>query len=132
MSIADAQTRVSERMDQPEAKSVRKRAFTSFGVALLFVLGFAIFAYFNFKTVQVSGISVDPTLKNGQRVLMSSAYWLVGPVTEGNIVVIRDNNPNGYIIKRVYRVGGELVDWRNVPKSWPLSKGEYKVPDGFI
>ncbi len=110
----------------------KKRIFTGFGVVLLFILVFAIFFKMNFQTVQVSGISMFPTFKNKQRVLVSRAYWLIGPVKDKDVVVVRDNNPDGYIIKRVYKMGGETVDWSNIPDGWSLTAGDYVVPQGSI
>lgn len=72
-----------------------------------------------------------PTLKNNQRVLTSRAYWLVGRIKDKDIVVIRDDGPTGYIIKRVYRMAGEVVDWYNVPDYFDFRKGEFKVPAGY-
>ncbi len=113
-------------------KKTKSRLFTGFGVVLLLILGFAIFMYFNFYTVVVSGISMYPTFKDKQRVLVSRAYWLVGPIKDKDVVIIRDDNPDGYIIKRVYRMGGETVDWANVPDSFALSGKDFQVPDGDI
>lgn len=110
----------------------RKRAITGFGVTLLFLLAFAIYFHFTFTTVVVSGESMLPTLKNGQRVLTSKAYWLVGPIKQKDVVVIKDDGPTGYIIKRVYRMAGEVVDWSNVPESFDFREGEFRVPDGHV
>jgi signal peptidase I len=109
-----------------------KRVITGFGAALLFLLAFVLYSLFNFKTVVVSGESMLPTLKNGQRVLTSKAYWLVGPIKNKDIVVIRDDGPTGYIIKRVYRMAGEVVDWYNVPETFDFRQGEFRVPVGSI
>ena len=113
-------------------KKGRKRAFTGFGILLTFVLAFAIFFYFNFKTVQVSGVSMLPTLTDGRKVLVSKAYWLIGPIKKKDIVVIRDDNPSGFIIKRVHYMPGETVDWKWVPDGTKLSGGPYVVPNGQI
>jgi signal peptidase I len=43
---------------------------------------------------------------------------------------VKESNETGYIIKRVYKLPGESVDWYNVPKNWSLTKGEYVVPEG--
>jgi signal peptidase I len=75
---------------------------------------------------------MEPTLHTGQKVWVSRAYWLVGPIRDKDIVVVQDSNPDGFIIKRVYKMGGETVDWFNVPKNWTLAQGEYKVPSGQI
>lgn len=73
-----------------------------------------------------------PTLRNGDRVVASSAYWLVGPIRQGDIVVIRGALRGEYMIKRVHRLAGQVVDWQNVPDSWLLTRGEYRVPSGCI
>jgi signal peptidase I len=113
-------------------RKTKKRAITGFGVLLTLILVFAIFFYLNFKTVQVSGVSMLPTLKDGQRVLVSKAYWLVGPIHKGDIVVIRDETPTGFIIKRIHFMAGEKVDWKWVPDSWQLKDGPMVVPEGQI
>lgn len=95
---------------------------------LLILLLIAILAKLNFYTVVVRGPSMEPTFYTGRRLLVSHAYWLVGPIRDKEIVVVSDPNPDGYIIKRVYKMGGEAVDWANVPRNYPLSKGEYVVP----
>jgi signal peptidase I len=111
---------------------MRKKAFTGFGVMLLFVLGFAIFFFLNFKTVIVSGPSMQPTYVSGDRLLESKAYWLIGAIREKDIVVIRNEDGPGYIIKRVFRLAGGKVDYKNVPESWSLADGEFIVPQGCV
>lgn len=113
-------------------KRSRKRAITGFGFTLIILLGFAIYFHYTFTTVVVSGESMLPTLTNNERVLTSRAYWLVGPIKDKDIVVIKDDGPTGYIIKRVYRMAGEVVDWYNVPDNVDFRKGEYKVPTGHV
>jgi len=88
----------------------------------------ALVFYFSFHRVVVSGHSMDPTFHTGQKVWVSRAYWLVGPIRDKDIVVVQDPNPDGFIIKRVYKMAGETVDWFNAPKSWQLSNGPYVVP----
>ena len=105
------------------------------GFTLGFFALFALFVFVNFRSVIVDGLSMYPTFKNGQRVTVSSAYWLVGPIQDNDCVVIRDDskdNATGYIIKRVYKMGGEIVDYANSPKQWNLADGEFKVPEGQI
>jgi len=115
------------------SSNVRARAFTGFGVSLILVLLFVLFFYFNFTTVIVSGPSMLPTLSSGKKVLVSRAYWLVGPIQDGNVIVIRQSEgPDGYIIKRVYKQAGETVDTLNAPSSWSLDRGPFSVPDGDV
>lgn len=110
----------------------RKRAITGFGFTLLILLAFAIYFHYTFTTVVVSGESMLKTFKNGDRVLTSRAYWLVGGIKDKDVVVIKDDGPTGYIIKRVYRMAGEIVEWYNVPDNVDFRKGEYRVPPGHV
>jgi signal peptidase I len=110
----------------------KKRAITGFGVLLTVILVIAIFFYLNFKTVQVTGVSMLPTLKDRQRVLVSKAYWLVGPIQKKDIVVVQDATPTGFMIKRVQYMPGEKVDWKWVPENYRLSNGPYVVPEGEV
>lgn len=113
----------------------KKRKITGFGIALLFVLAFAIFFHETFKTVVVAGPSMKPALEDGQKVLVSSAYWLVGPIRKKDIVLVEEKhprNPTGYIIKRIAYLPGEKVNWRFIPENWRLDSGDFIVPEGHV
>jgi len=110
--------------------SRRKRLLlTGFGSFLLFVLAFVIFFYLNFQTVSVKGNSMEPTFQNGRRVLVSQAYWLVGDIKKDDIVVLKEPGSGDIVIKRVYALGGDVVDMRNIPEDWSIGNGEYRVPE---
>ena len=110
----------------------KTKATTGFVGTLAMLLGVAVFLFLNFKTVVVSGDSMEPTFINGRRLLASSAYWLVGPIRQNDIVVVHAADSKEYLIKRVYRLAGETVDWVNIPEGWSLTSGEFKVPTGQI
>lgn len=110
----------------------RKTAVTEFGTTLLLVFGIMLFAFFNFKTVVVTGPSMEPTFQNRQKLLSCSAYWLIGAIKKKDIVVIKGESKGEYFIKRVYAMPGEVVDWANVPDDWSLKQGEYRVEPGKI
>ncbi|MBS1706815.1 MAG: signal peptidase I [Armatimonadetes bacterium] len=103
-----------------------------FGLLLIILLVFAVFFYNSFITVQVRGISMYSTLQDGQRLLATRAFWLAGDIKHNDIVVFKLKPGGEYLIKRVYRLGGESVDWLNVPKSWRLANGEYRVPKDMV
>jgi signal peptidase I len=109
-------------------KASRKRHITEFGIVMLVVLAAALYLYTTFTTVVVSGESMLPTLKDGQRLLASKAYWLVGPIRERDIVVVQDGGPSRYYIKRVYKLAGGKVEWALAPMKNPI--GEFTVPKG--
>ncbi|MEQ1932964.1 MAG: signal peptidase I [Fimbriimonadaceae bacterium] len=110
----------------------KKHAVTGFGITLLLILGISLFFYLNFQTVVVSGPSMEPTYINGQRLLACKAYGLVGGIKDGDIVVIKGEKKDDYFIKRVYKSADEIVDFANVPESWVITQGDYKVPPGHI
>lgn len=129
---AEQDRSISEPAPSAGPSKGRKRAITGFGLAMLIVLGFAVFLALNFKTVQVSGRSMFPTFKDGERVLVSKAYWLVGPLKDSDVVVLKDDGPTGFIIKRVFKMGGEKVDYSYLPDNYPITNGPYVVPTGMI
>ncbi len=112
--------------------SRKKLIWTSFGSFLLFLLAVSVFFYYNFKTIEVQGNSMEPTLHEKQRLLISSAYWLVGEIKVNDIVVIKNTFEDDVIIKRVYKMAGETVDLAAVPENWDITKGKYVVPEGTI
>lgn len=69
---------------------------------------------------------MEPTFNQGQRLLVSKAYWLVGSIHKNDIIVVKSGDE--YIIKRVYALGGEKVDLFNIPENYSLINGEYVVP----
>jgi signal peptidase I len=111
---------------------MRQRAITGFGITLLFVLGFAIFFFLNFKTVVVSGKSMEETFHDGDRLLAGRAYWLIGAIRVKDVVVLKSEGGSGYIIKRVAYMSGQTVDYVNIPDSWNLGQGDFVVPAGDI
>mgnify|MGYP002781411276 CR=1 FL=1 len=109
---------------------------TGFGLAMLFILAVALGMFFTVKPVVVSGVSMFPTLKDRERVLTTKAYWLVGPLRKDDIVVVRDDspqNPDGFYIKRIYKMAGEAVDYANWPRGHSLAEhDEFVVPEGHV
>ncbi len=119
-------------MSQKPANTNKKRWFTGFGVFLLFILAFSLVFRSSFQTVQVTGNSMFNTFKDKQRLLCSSAYWLVGKIRPNDVVVFKLKPDGEHIIKRVYKIEGDEVDWLNVPEGWDIAKGAYKVPPGGL
>lgn len=106
----------------------KQGAITGFGFGLLVVLGFAVFFQREFITVQVSGESMEQTFSNGDRLLASSAYWLIGGIRKNDVVVFRRKGERENVIKRVVYLPGDVVPWQFIPETWPFERGEYKVP----
>jgi signal peptidase I len=98
------------------------------------VLGLLAFFFCNFQTVVVSGKSMLPTLHDHQRILICKALWLVGAPKHNDIVVVRSPESGELLVKRVYRLGGELVDdLIYSPKGWNVfENGPYQVKPGTM
>ncbi len=117
---------------QTDGTKPKPKGRTAFMVFLGTCLLGAIVLYLNFKTVVISGDSMLPTLKDGRKLLVTKAYWLVGDLQKEDIVVVQDNNPAGFMIKRVYRMANEDVE----PELSPITSGNgsspFRVPPGHI
>ncbi|MEW5884784.1 MAG: signal peptidase I [Armatimonadota bacterium] len=100
--------------------------------ALLAVFLFLVFFFYNFQTVLVDGHSMEPTLKDKQRILVCKALWLVGAPKKGDIVVVRGDVPGDYLVKRVYATEGQQVDYAYQPENYDFSLGKYVVPEGHV
>lgn len=115
-----------------KAGAERKKIITGFGGLMIGVLLFTLFFRSNFLTVEVSGNSMLTTFRSGQRLLATRAYWLVGNIHKNDIVVFQLKPGGEHIIKRVYALGGEEVDWLNAPRDWQLVNGPFKVPSDDV
>ncbi len=110
-------------------RRMRLRGFTIF---LLIAFGLALGLKLSVSTAEVQGESMMPTFKTGRRVLVTRAYWAVGPIRKHDILVVKDNNITGYMIKRVYALEGDEVPWMYAPEGHRLSDGPYRVPQGQV
>ncbi|GIV11540.1 MAG: signal peptidase I [Fimbriimonadales bacterium] len=109
----------------------RSRALrTTRSLVLLTIFGLlALFFAMNFRIVVVSGPSMEPTYKSGDRLLMTTAYWLFGDIQKGDVVVII--RPNGeLLIKRVVAFAGEQVSEKYWTPLVYMMGG--RVPEGHI
>lgn len=114
---------------------MRPAARNCFLVIALLVFLFLVFFFMSFQTVVVIGDSMAPKFKDGDRILICKASWLVGPMKKGDIVVIRYGPPGEYLVKRVWWLEGEEVG-SNIPNpdQWDFFEhgGPLVVPPGHI
>ncbi|MFN3691164.1 MAG: S26 family signal peptidase, partial [Fimbriimonadales bacterium] len=76
-------------MSAADTADQRRNPHTTRSLILLTIFGLlALFFALNFRVVVVSGPSMEPTYRSGDRLLMTSAYWLFGPIQKGDVVVI--------------------------------------------
>lgn len=104
----------------------------AFHAWLLVPLAIASLGWTSLKSYTVSGLSMQPTLRNGQRLLATPIINLAGGLHDGDMVVIAEGGPASYIVKRIYRIGGEVVDplWKPIDATFDLNG--YRVPEGSV
>ena len=67
---------------------------------------------FVFATSIVEGESMDPTLENGERVIINKFVYLIGEPKRGDIVIIQ--RPTKNFVKRIIGMPGETVKMQNL------------------
>jgi len=77
-------------------------------VIIIFVL---LIKQFVVTPIQVNGDSMDPTLKNGDLMILNKLSYKLGSINRFDIVVI--DKDDTYIIKRVIGLPGEIVKYEN-------------------
>ncbi len=93
-------------------------------VTLSILLGLGVFFGASFRAVSVQGASMEPKHPHGTRFLATSAYWLVGAIHRGDVVVISDpKDPSQTLVKRVSALEKEEVSAENSPNGLT-----YRVP----
>ncbi len=65
-----------------------------------------------FQIALVNQISMDPTLKDGQMLIISKVNYFIGDPQRGDIIVFKDSYENKLLIKRVIGLPGEKLDLR--------------------
>ncbi len=117
-------------MSTAEPIQTRQSRSTIRSLSLLILFGMcAIFFATYFRVVVVSGPSMEPTYRNGDRLLMTNAYWLFGPIQRDDVVVIVRPNKE-MLIKRVVALPGEQVPEEYWSPLVYMMGG--RVPEGHI
>jgi signal peptidase I len=77
-----------------------------------FIIAFLLKTYV-FQVALVNQISMEPTLKEGQVLIIAKVGYLFGNPERGDIVVLKDELENKYLIKRAIGLPGETVEIKN-------------------
>ena len=77
-----------------------------------FVIAFILKTYV-FQIALVNQISMEPTLHEGQILVIAKINYLVSDPDRGDIVVLKDELENKYLIKRAIGLPGEVIDIKN-------------------
>ena len=92
-----------------------QRSLQLYVTLLLSLLSYLFFSQCVMTTVEVSGLSMSPTLQNGDRFLLNRySYWCQEP-QRGDLVVIREPEHGEYAVKRIVALPSEKVQMqRNI------------------
>jgi signal peptidase I len=111
------------------AAPVHRARVRPFTVVLSVLAGVAAFGYFNFQSMEVEGRSMEPTLWNGQRMLITKGFWLFGDAHRGDVVILRDaDDPDSsLLVKRLMFEDGDPVPSELAPRGVP-----FRIPPGYV
>lgn len=77
-----------------------------------FVIAFVLKTYV-FQIALVNQISMEPTLHEGQILVIAKVNYLFGDPARGDIVVLKDELENKHLIKRAIGLPGEVIEIKN-------------------
>ena len=141
--------RLSVPTDRNPKKERMKRNIISFGITIIVALILAfLLRSFVFVLATVDGPSMEPTLQNNEKILVTRYSYYFHEIEHGDVIVCKFDNENypNYYVKRVIALGGETVKIQNgivyvnnVPLEEPYIKEaprndmeEVLVPAGYV
>lgn len=125
----DAGERLEEIHDRTNAPGGILRALAEVVVMLAILYG--VYTFF-LTGAAIVGAVMEPTLQNGQQLLVSRATYLLSPPQRGDVVVLRDPLGSGRIItRRVIGLPGEKIEVRGrqvIVNNRPLNEPYVSAP----
>lgn len=134
----------------PNAPRVEKTNWRQFALDLIETLLLAVALYLGINAisarVRVDGFSMNPTLQDGEYVLVSKVTYRLGQPQRGDIIVFKyPGEPPQDLIKRIIGLPGDSVqvNGSNVYVNGqplaepyiaaaPMYQGQWQVPEGFL
>lgn len=81
-------------------------------IVLWSILSYLFISHYVLMAVEVKGISMSPTLLDGQRYLLFRCTYLWRTPRKGEIVVIEDPQDHGLSVKRIVALPNDLIEVR--------------------
>lgn len=149
----ELETTQIEQQAQPEAQPTQpeqKEDWRRFALDILETIILAVVLYFGINAVsarvRVDGFSMNPTLQNGEYILVNRLAYKAGQPARGDIIVFSFPADEGQdLIKRVIGLPGEIVkigdgtviiNGRVLHEPYiaqdPIYFGEWTVPEGYL
>ena len=126
--------RLSLPTDKNPKKERMKRSIISLGITVITALILAfLLRSFVFVLATVDGPSMEPTLQNNEKILVTRYSYYFHEIERGDVIVCRFDNENypDYYVKRVVALGGETVKIENgivYVNDVPLEENYMKEP----
>ena len=134
-----------------ETPAEEKTDWKQLAFDLIETLVLAVVLYFGINAlsarVRVDGFSMNPTLQDGEYVLVSKVSYKLGEPQHGDIIVFEfpGGQPAQDLIKRIVGLPGDVIEVREKVvyvngqaltepyiAAAPLYSGTWQVPDGFL
>jgi signal peptidase I len=133
-----------------ESPVEEKTNWKQFLFDLVETLALAVILYFGINAlsarVRVDGFSMNPTLQDGEYVLVSRVTYKLGDPQHGDIIVFEHpNQPQEDLIKRIVGLPGDTVEVTGMMvyvngqaldepyiNAAPLYSGKWEVPEGYL
>ena len=143
-------THYEEQTQPDEAQPEHKEDWKRFALDILETIVLAVVLYFGINAVsarvRVDGFSMNPTLQNGEYILVNRLAYKTGEPERGDIIVFKLPNDEGQdLIKRVIGLPGETVkigdgvvtiNGQELQEPYiaqdPMYFGEWMVPEGHL
>jgi len=91
------------------ASWVFKQIFQCVAVGGVALASYLIVSHFILQSVEVVGVSMQPTLNNSEHYFLNRWIYYVRSPRRGDVVVIRDPVDKGFSVKRIIATSGETV-----------------------
>ena len=133
-----------------ETPAEEKTNWKQFAFDLIETLALAVILYFGINAisarVRVDGFSMNPTLQDGEYVLVSKLSYRLGEPQHGDIIVFKyPGELQQDLIKRIVGLPGDAVQVSGLAvyvngealtepyiAAAPIYQGQWQVPDGFL
>jgi signal peptidase I len=144
---AQSEIQVPEELLLPEQEKIH---WGRFALDIIETLVLAVVLFFGINAVsarvRVDGFSMNPTLQDGEFVLVSKLHYLFGKPERGDIIVFHyPMDPQQELIKRLIGLPGDMIGVQNGRVSvngqvldepyiaaTPAYSGDWKVPEGQL
>lgn len=112
-------------MDQMQAKNLKKVKIKASSIIFILIVISLLLRLFCFSAVIVKGISMYPTLEDGQIVFVNKLAYVFNEPCVGDIIIAVEPLENKKVIKRITGIPGSTIIYRG--EKICLAQNEYFI-----